>query len=304
MRRRTFVLGLGLAVLPAVACGSTTPTRSTSNTSSTATAVPNVGPTQTRAAELDHVATLEAQVASRSVTPTAGATATTLASSTLAPTRVPPTTTTGPTATAAPAKVSVITQNVSNYRDTIGTLWYIGEAVNMGQADAAKVQVAVSLLGDTGQTVASGSSEFVSPPVLPIIKAGKKAVWRALLKDAPPTWKEERVQVQAGPVDSFSRDFYYYDVRVEGVSLAAPTRTGGWVSASGQVVNFGTATTKYALVVVAAYDASGKLLAVGDGSAKLDEIAPGGSAPFSFDVDQLTSIPASYDTYVFGQRQA
>lgn len=290
-----------VAVLGLAACGGT-PAATPAPTPTV-----DVRPAQTIAALQAQVSSLQATLSAPTATattppPTAFATLT----PTIPPTFLPPTLTATstrprPTVTPTPANVAVAVRNVSNYRDTIGTLWYIGEVVNTGQSDVSDVRVAISLLGDTGQTVASGSSEFVSPPILPIVKAGQKAVWKALVRDAPATWKEERIQVQAGPVGTFARTFYYYDLRAEGIALAPPARSPGWVTASGQVVNAGTQPTRYASVTIAAYDDAGKLLAIGNGLAKLDEIAPDGSAPFSFDIDQLKAAPARYDVYVVGQ---
>lgn len=52
MRRRTFILALGLFALPAIACGNATPTPKAGGNSA--------APTQTRAAELSQIATLSA----------------------------------------------------------------------------------------------------------------------------------------------------------------------------------------------------------------------------------------------------
>ncbi len=303
MNRRVFVSGLAALTVATLAGCADVLNLPTATSAPPPTVPPSptflqanpAAATQTRAAEQTEVAALRATVGA----PTA--TVSLLAASPISTRPAATATRSGSTTTATPGKAQVLAQNVSNYRDSIGTLWFIGEVVNTGSADAARVQVAVSLLGDTGQTVAAGSSEFVSPPVLPILKAGSKAVWRALVREAPAVWKEERIQVQSMPVDAFARDFYYYDVRVEGVSLAPPTNSSGLVMVSGQVVNTGAKGTRYVSITVAAYDGADKLLAIGSGSAKLDKIPAGGSAPFSFGIDQLKALPTKSDVYVFGQ---
>jgi hypothetical protein len=83
----------------------------------------------------------------------------------------------------------------------------------------------------------------------------------------------------------------------------APPGQYGSVTASGQVRNTGSVAVKYVKVTVGLYDADGKLLAVGDGFAKLDQIPPGGSAPFSVDFSRtVKQVPPTFEVYAAGQQ--
>jgi hypothetical protein len=70
------------------------------------------------------------------------------------------------------------------------------------------------------------------------------------------------------------------------------------------VLNTGTATAKYVQITVGIYDAAGKLLRVADGSAKLDQVAPGGTAPFSVEISGVRAVPANFEAYVQGAKVA
>lgn len=294
MHRRTFIGAFGSAALVALTgCGAEEVPRATTGSSTTTTPAVNITPTQTRAVELTQVAAALAPTATTVATATPAPTATSAATAT--PTRIPP------TATAPPAKIEVVAENVSNYRDSIGTLWYVGEVVNKGQGDAGDIKVAISLLNDTGQTAAAGSSSTLG---LPVVKAGGKTVWRALVDKAPEAWREERIQVQAGPVSSFARGYYYYDLKLDGLTVTPPANQYSSIAVTGQVLNTGTATAQYVQITVGIYDAAGKLLRVADGSAKLDQIAPGGTAPFSVEISGVKAVPAKFEAYVRGTKVA
>lgn len=279
------------------ACGGTPPT---------ATVDPR--PTQTRAAELAQIATLSAPTATPTATatpvpqptPTVAPTATIAPSPTAAATATPrppaPTATPRPSPTAVPS-ISVAAENVSNYRDSAGGLWFIGELVNQGQTEAGGMEVAISLLDPGGQTIGTGKATTFG---VPILKGGERTVWRALISNAPQAWATERVQAQAKPVAGFERELYHPDLKVEGVTLAPPENQYGWVKASGQIVNGGTRAAQFAQATVGLYDAEGKLTAVGFAFSRLEQVPPGGSAPFSVDFIGTKDLPAKFEVYVSG----
>ena len=295
MRERVTVL-VALAGLLA-ACGGTPPT---------ATVDPR--PTQTRAAELAQIATLTAPTATPAATatpvpqstPTVAPTVTSRPSPTAAATATPR----PPAATATPrpsptvaVSATVAAENVSNYRDSAGGLWFIGELVNQGQVEAGGLEVAISLLDAGGQTLGTGKGSTTG---VPILKAGQRTVWRALISNAPPAWATERVQAQAKPVASFERELFHPDLKVEGVTLTPPENQYSWVKASGQIVNGGTRAARFAQATIGLYDADGKLMAVSSGYSRLEQVPPGGTAPFSIDFIDTKAVPAKFEVYVTG----
>jgi len=295
MRRRTFV-ALGLLALPLVACGSEAPTRSTSSSSVTAVSEPNVAPTQTRAAELAQVSALQTQAAPKPTTGATQAAATTAPTAPTIPTatNVAPTATTARTPTSLPAKVQLSTENISASKGTSGSGYVIGEVLNTGQGEADHIQVAASLIGDTGQTVGAGSiADFFFP--VQLLKPGERTPFRMFIEKMPDVWKEVRVQVQAGAATTSSKASNYFDMKLDSTTLNPPTGRSTTTSATGQVTNTGTGTGKFVSITVGLYDATGVLLTVGDSYAKLEQIGPGISAPFSVEFYDVKGTPAKFE---------
>lgn len=267
MKRWLTVAIVGLFLLPALACGGATTT--TSNSATTTPTARGSAPPPAGAA------------GGNTATPTKGASAIT-----------PPST--------APAKVAVTAENVGNYRDSLGNLYFIGEVVNTGTADAANIQVAVSLLDAGGQTVATGQAGALG---LPVLKPGQKTVWRALINNAPGTWQEQRVQAQASQANALLTAGYYLDLQPAGVTLTPPASEYDWVKASGQVTNTGQSAAMFVVVTIGLYDANGKLLAVADGTTQLQQLAAGTSAPFAIDFIQMKQVPPKFEVYARGVKQ-
>ncbi|HET8627221.1 MAG TPA: FxLYD domain-containing protein [Thermomicrobiales bacterium] len=268
MKRWLTVAIFGLFLLPALACGSTT---TTTNNSATTTPATNRSTATVGAA------------GGNAGTPAKAATGAAAK----------------PTPTTA-AKIAVETGNVANYRDSLGNLYFIGEVVNTGTADAANIQIAVSLLDAGGQTVATGQASALG---LPALKPGQKTVWRALINNAPETWQEQRVQAQASQANALLTAAYYLDLQPAGVTLTPPANEYGWVKASGQVTNTGQGAATFVVVTIGLYGANGKLLAVADGATKLQQLTAGGSAPFAIDFVRVKEIPPKFEVYVHGVKQ-
>jgi hypothetical protein len=211
---------------------------------------------------------------------------------------VPPATPTltpsGPTATATPGRVAVAVENVGNYRNAFGVLYFIGEFVNTGDLEVAGLQIAVSLIGDDGQPVASGQANAIGVNVLPV---GQRTVWAAPLANAPAQWKEERIQPQAVAATAETRAPHAVGLSAEGATVTSPTDPALGIAVSGQVRNGGTSAARFPLVTVGCYDAAGKLIMVDTGPAQQQEIAPGATAPFRVTVPNLKDPPARVVAY-------
>lgn len=199
-----------------------------------------------------------------------------------------------PTATATPGRVAVAVENVGNYRNTFGVLYFFGEIVNTGDLEVTGLQIAVGLIGDDGQPVASGQANAIGLNVLP---AGQRTVWAAPLPNAPAQWKEERIQPQAVAASAESRAPHAAGLTVEGATATPPTDPATGIAVTGQVRNGGTGAARFPLVTVACYDAAGTLLMVDTGPAQQQEIAPGGTAPFRVAVPNLKETPARVVAY-------
>ena len=199
------------------------------------------------------------------------------------------TTAPNPTDTPQP-QIDLQTGSYSSYVDSIGTLWFVGEIVNKGNAPATSVQVALSLLDNNGNVVGVGSD---SPS---FIQANGKFPFKIMVDQAPKEWKDVKIQIQGTPYDSQSFMPLYIDLKTDKVT-GNPSGYGTY-GLTGIVINTGQKTATLVQIVAAAYDKDGKVIDVGDTFATLSDIAPGGDSPFSLDFSNLSEAPASYEIFV------
>lgn len=249
------VAGLGLLLLIATACESGSQ-RTTTETTQTAVVTPNVELTVQAAV----AGTVQAQPKPAVSKPAA----------TVAPVAR------APTASPTPkAQAKVEATDVTDYKNSIGGTVVIGMVKNTGDIAASGIEIAITLVGNDGSTVGVGSA-FIKPAVL---KPGGRAGWSASIQGAEP-FKETRVQVQAQPVGGFLGAGNTQDLKIEGASTRAAAGGMTWAAISGQVVNTGQKPASSIHLIASIFAADGTLLEVDNGSPKLQEIAPGQSAPF------------------------
>lgn len=194
-------------------------------------------------------------------------------------------------------------QNVSSYKSAGDFAYAIGEVVNTGLAEADRLQIAASLLDENNQTVGAGAVSSIFFPVN-VLKPGEKTAFKAFIEKAPVAWKETRIQVQAQAATASSKAAYYLDLRVEGATLNAASGQFKATAVAGQITNTGTGIAASVALTVGFYDTAGKLVGVGDTYAKLEQIGPGLSAPFSVEVYDLTQTPATFEVFFRARKVA
>jgi hypothetical protein len=200
---------------------------------------------------------------------------------------------------AAGAAPRLVTRNMHWHRTSIGSLVVFGEVVNRGPGDAANIGVLVELYDARGQRLVRGATLRTSVNVL---RRGGTAVWLAQMSDNPRTWKRMKITAveQIGADDARKQN--YAGFRVRGVRLE-PENPGFSQRVTGTVVNVGGKPSKVAAVVVAFYDARGRLVWVADQGflypyATSHVVPPRKSAPFRASVIGYTKKPARMVTYV------
>lgn len=202
-----------------------------------------------------------------------------------------------PTAAAVPAtpgRVEVAVEQVGNYRSAFGVLYFIGEVVNTGDLEVTNLQIAITLIGDAGQVVASGQANAIGVNVL---AAGQRTVWAAPISNAPAQWKEERVRPQAVAATAETRAPFAAGLIVERAEVNPPADPAAGLTVAGVVRNSGTGAARFPLVTVGCYDAAGTLIMVDSGPAQQQEIAPGATAPYQVAVPNLKEPPAKVVAY-------
>lgn len=171
----------------------------------------------------------------------------------------------------------LLVTHASHYRTSTGAVVVQGVIENRSALAVGPVEIAVSLLSDSGATITTGQA--LHKPTL--LRAGARAPWSAIMRNVP-AFKDVRVQAQARPLDDLIAQFVYQDLRSDGVTTVPAAPPFNLPKISGQIVNTGSKTAALVNVLVAVYAADGQLVAVDTTTAKLSEIAPGQSAPFEF----------------------
>jgi hypothetical protein len=194
-----------------------------------------------------------------------------------------------PTATLEP-QINLEMGSYTSYRDSIGTLWFVGEILNKGNASAESIDLALSLLDDNNNVAAVGSTN------LSFIQSNGKFPFKIMVDNAPQAWKDVKIQIQGGPSDSASFMPPYVDFKTTNVNNQ-PSDFGGF-SLTGTVTNTGQKTATLVNVVAAIYDKDGKVIDVADTFTALTDIAPGGDSPFSIDFLNITGAPTGYGLFV------
>ncbi len=173
----------------------------------------------------------------------------------------------------------------------------VGEARNRGTAPAARVQIAVSLLDNSGNVLAAGS---VNAAQLALVQPGGLYPFKVLIDRAPAEWSEVRIQIQ--PLSAEGAPARYTSLRTEGVTVLQPARSGEGYGLAGDVVNFGDSSAQNVRVVAVAYDSQGRVLDVSETTTQLDPIAAGTLAPFTLIWDGvLTAPPYRYEVFLDGE---
>jgi hypothetical protein len=274
---RRLLIGVALVVVLG-GCGAPsapTPTSAPAAKQEAAQPTPNVAGT----VEAVVKATTEAAVKAAPTASPKPAEATKPAAPTAAPTATPATAPKPAEATKpAPAKTGAVAVEVTqynHYKNSIGATVVQGMIENKGQVEAGGIDVAVSLISDTGATV--GSSPAITKPL--ILKPGAKAGWMAMITGSP-AFKEVRVQAQGRPATDLDRAFSYQDLKIDNATLAPPAPPFNLPKITGQATNTGSKAAGLITVIGTLLDAEGKVLAVDVGTTGLSEVAPGQSAPF------------------------
>jgi len=169
----------------------------------------------------------------------------------------------------------------------------VGEVNNVGTAIAMDVQVAIAMYDAAGTIVGSGEASWV----LPMIPAGGKSPYEASI-EVPDTAAvaETRIQVQFETYDStaFIADYYTINLEIGQVAWNPDQIVG-------EVVNPTDAAIKSVYVLVIGYDAAGEVFGVKSIGIDLDEIGPGGNAPFSSSyLGYGDDVPATVEAYAWG----
>jgi len=155
----------------------------------------------------------------------------------------------GVASTAVPIQIEV--QHVNAYQTPVGSLWLLGEVVNVGDLPAGNVQVAIDLLDAAGVSVGTA----VAWAAVPVIMPGQSAPFGVLVNEPPATLARPAVSVVGGET--------VVDLGTQVVDLmvaeTAVTIDDDRVQVAGEVQNNGQSAAQSIVVTATFYDNQGRV---------------------------------------------
>jgi LysM repeat protein len=182
-----------------------------------------------------------------------------------------------PTATPTPMPFTI--ENLHFDQSNFGGLWCYGEVYNGGVVALDHVQVVVSLLDDSGASLA-GASAFVQQDLVP---PDGRSPFVLQIPDAPAHFASYTALPLSGVPAHLPS--YYLDLELRGVETESERYATYTVS--GRVVNVGPEDAVGVRVVLTAYDALGQVVGVREGVPEHNVVPRGGETSF-----QLELLPA------------
>ncbi|MCB9422215.1 MAG: LysM peptidoglycan-binding domain-containing protein [Ardenticatenaceae bacterium] len=176
----------------------------------------------------------------------------------------------GVASTAVP--IQIIIRHVKAYQTPVGSLWLLGEVVNLGDLPAGNVQVSIGLLDVAGAELGTA----VAWAAVPVIMPGQSAPFGILLNQPPANFVHPSVSVVGGET--------VLDLGTQVVDLlvgeTAVTIADDRVQVDGTVQNSGQSTVQSVVVTATFYDDLGDV--TGFQQQNLDgNLAPGETVSFN-----------------------
>jgi LysM repeat protein len=175
--------------------------------------------------------------------------------------------------TPTPTPLPLVAENIYLNDTKIGGLWVLGEMLNPGAEALEQVRVGVTLLDENDQQLATAEGLVA----LDLLDPGRRAPFAVTFGESPGRFAAYRVYaLHAVPayVGSYYRDLEVHDVASEGERYASYTVTG-------LIRNVGPEDTVDVQVVVTAYDALNRVIAVRKVTPEYNVVPRGGETPFT-----------------------
>lgn len=173
-----------------------------------------------------------------------------------------------PTPTAVPFEIL----NINFHESPVGSLWCLGEVLNVAGFDIERVQVEVSLYGEEGDVLATGSS-FVALDVVP---EGGKAPFAILFSEPPQRFAKYKVIPLSGDPVLYLGNRY---LDLEIVNERGFFEENVFIL-TGEVMNKGDFPAKEVTVVVTVYNVEGRVAGFRQVELNAEILLPGTSSAF------------------------
>ena len=184
-----------------------------------------------------------------------------------------------PTVVPTPTPVALEIQGLAFHWTPVGSLWCLGEVLNLSGQPAEEVQVRISLHDGEGTFLASEAAYTQ----LDIVASGARAPFAILFSAPPSSFAQYQTQLVSGVPSTHLGPRYPH--------LAIKEEWGGWLDENtyqvqGEVHNTGEADAERVAVVVTLYDETGHVVGARTVAIPPEVFLAGAIAPF-----EVTIIP-------------
>ncbi len=197
------------------------------------------------------------------------------------------------TPTPTPTPIPLEVKGINFYREPGGNLWCFGEVINPGEIAVESVAVAVKLRGPDDSLLAEGRA-FVARDLIPPREKGPFAI---AFPSPPEVFLHYDVAVISALPAHFPSALAQFLTLKEHSWDKGP---GNLFSIKGTIVNKGEKAAKEVNVVLVAYDASDRVVALQKIIPEKDLLQPGEETAFYATIFPAGNPPVTYTLYVQG----
>jgi len=193
-----------------------------------------------------------------------------------------------------PTPVPVLISDTVIYETPAGSFWMLGSVTNQNAEPVERIAVEATLLDEDGRVLARGQAAAT----LEVVAPGEKSPFAVLFRSVDGPFSTYRVEVLSADVLQHQGRFY--------LDFAIPSHGGkeaaaGALEVSGTVANTGDAIAACSVVLVA-YDAAGRIVAVREIATDPPILGPGEEGAFRDLVVSLGEPIARYTVQAQGER--
>lgn len=152
--------------------------------------------------------------------------------------------------TAVPIQIDI--SQINSYQTPVGSLWLLGEVVNLGDLPVADVQLSLGLLDNVGLEVGTAVAWAATPLIMP----GQSAPFGVLVNEPPAEFAQPVVTVAGGAAVA-DLGTQYVDLVVGDTAVSSQNER---IQVSGQVQNAGQAAAQAITLTATFYDSQGRVI--------------------------------------------
>ncbi len=186
------------------------------------------------------------------------------------------------TISATPTEVKKIYEflSTSDYESSFGGGDNVVGVIRYNGSQTIASPEIVVTLRDTAKTIVATEKAFTVPS---IVRPGGLIPFKVSFFNQTQEWATYTTEIQANPIDSFSKGFYYDEFEFIESKIVAGGSSSTGPKIIGTVKNIGTKGASSVQIIGALFDAKDEVVDVSSGFSKISEVAPGDTSTFEID---------------------